>query len=352
MSSKKRPVSRTSSSSVTDALFPGVNLEQAEKDAVLKEGTIDKESSSLFYPWRPKFCVLTPENLTIFRWHSKKKSSQERVRNILYRMPLDDVTAIANIAKGKKHIHFTMVTKDGTLDLRVGLNNREWLTQIQMAVLARKNRRDFVKELKTRSSVVANKFKRKALRRRSFTKDPEYGDGIGITIKNEGETIVVARLFSDGPAAKKGTLKIGDEIIEVNGRDVHGHHAEKVASIIKSQTDKVILMIKSSNSKISVGTQSEYRHTICGDALKRPRPLSIVTGSAISNSRSRRPHSYAHSSSSDATGDPRSMTADLLKSTRVDEEENASGSDGIFRPLTRERHPKLSRNSKNLSLPL
>ncbi|XP_072175410.1 uncharacterized protein [Diadema setosum] len=349
--SKKRPVSRTSSSSVTAALFPGVNLESAEKDTVLKEGTIDKESSSLFYPWRPKFCVLTPENLTIFRWHSKKKASQEKVRNILYRMPLDDVTAIANIAKGKRHIHFTMVTKDGTLDLRVGLNHREWLTQIQMAVLARKNRRDFVKELKSRSSVVANKFRRKTMRRRSFNKDPEYGDGIGITIKNEGECILVARIFSDGPAAKKGTLKVGDEIVEVNGRDVHGHHAEKVASIIKAQSDKVVLMIKaSSSSKISVGTQSENRHTICGDASRRPRPLSIVSGSATSNSRSRRPHSYA---SSVESGDPKLVTADILKHTsgwRLEEEENSFTLDGA-RQQPRERHPRLTRNSKNLSLP-
>ena len=36
-----------------------------------------------------------------------------------------------------------------------------------------------------------------------------FVSGIGITIRNEAESIVIARVFSDGPASKKGTLRPG-----------------------------------------------------------------------------------------------------------------------------------------------
>ena len=36
-----------------------------------------------------------------------------------------------------------------------------------------------------------------------------FVSGIGITIRNEADSIVIARVFADGPASKKGTLRPG-----------------------------------------------------------------------------------------------------------------------------------------------
>ncbi|XP_071804576.1 uncharacterized protein [Asterias amurensis] len=218
---------------------------------VLKEGVLDKESHGVIYTWRSRFCVLTNDTLTIFRADPRRDASRGRVttersekRNTMYRLPLDEISSMSNIDKGRKHIHFTICTKQGVFDLRASFGQRDWLTQIQLAVAERKSRHDFMKELKTRTSVVANKYRKHNHRRLSFTKDPDYGDGIGITIRNEAESIVIARVFSDGPASKKGTLRPGDEIIEVDGKTVRGYNAERVASMIKEIADQVKLTVK------------------------------------------------------------------------------------------------------------
>lgn len=149
--------------------------------AIIKEGYMDKESSSKFFQWRSKYCVLSSEYLTIYRWHSKKNSNgqggQQKVRNILYRFPLDDVTAMTNIMKRRRHVFFTICTREGSLDLRVSTEDRDWLTKIQIAVLERKDRLEFVRELKSRTNLFASRKRRNNVRRRSFKKDPKYGDG-------------------------------------------------------------------------------------------------------------------------------------------------------------------------------
>lgn len=99
----------------------------------------------------------------------------------IYRISLEDVTSISNIAKGKSHIHFTIQTKDndtGSLDLRVSINQRDWLTQIQLAVSERKNRNTFMSELKRKTSQVTHKYRKHGCKRLSFHKDSEYGDGM------------------------------------------------------------------------------------------------------------------------------------------------------------------------------
>lgn len=146
---------------------------------IIKEGYMDKESSSKLFQWRPKYCVLSSEHLTIYRWHSTKKTSgnQEKVKNILFRFPLDDVTAMSNIMKRRRHLFFTICTKEGSLDLRVTTEDRDWLTKIQIAVLERKSRLEFVRELKSRTNLFASRKRRNNVRRRSFKKDPKYGDG-------------------------------------------------------------------------------------------------------------------------------------------------------------------------------
>ncbi|XP_071855021.1 uncharacterized protein [Apostichopus japonicus] len=247
------------------------NSENAKSDSdatIIKEGYMDKESSSKLFQWRPKYCILSSEYLTIYRWHSKKTSgSHEKLKNILFRFPLDDVTAMSNIMKRRRYVFFTICTKEGSLDLRVTTDDRDWLSKIQIAVLERKSRIEFVRELKSRTNLFASRKRRNNVRRRSFKKDPKYGDGIGITIKNEGECVIIARVFEESPAAKKGTVNVGDEIISVDGIDVYGKHAEDVAELIKSRSNLVVLTVKPAeksqsnvNCRVSVGVQSENRH--------------------------------------------------------------------------------------------
>ena len=152
--------------------------------AILKEGILDKESHGVVYTWRSRFCVLTKDTLTIFRSDPRRDASRGRVptewaekRNVMYRLPLDEISSMSNIDKGRRHIHFTICTKQGVFDLRVSFGQRDWLTQIQLAVADRRSRHDFMKELKTRTSVVANKYRKHNHRRLSFTKYDEYGDG-------------------------------------------------------------------------------------------------------------------------------------------------------------------------------
>ncbi|XP_072042505.1 uncharacterized protein [Amphiura filiformis] len=213
------------------------------RDGVLKEGVLEKESNGLV-SWKRKFCVLTRDSLVIYK-KGTRKDDNDSEKNILYRVSLEDITSISNIEKGRNHIHFAVATKDaGCMDLRVGINQRDWITQIQLAVSARRSRNSFMNELKRKTSQVTHKYRKHGCKRLSFHKDPEYGDGIGITIRNEDDVIVVARIFNDGPAYKTGTLRLGDQIIEVNGQQVGGKHAEGVASIIKAVPDHVILYVK------------------------------------------------------------------------------------------------------------
>ncbi|XP_022088883.1 uncharacterized protein LOC110978296 [Acanthaster planci] len=227
---------------------------------ILKEGIVDKESHGIIYSWRSRFCILTQDSLTIFRSDPRRKgggvaeedkrrrassiSERAEKKNILYRLPLEEISSMSNIDKGRRHIHFTICTKQGVFALRVNLGQRDWLTQIQLAVADRRSRNDFMRELKTRTSVVANKYRKHNHRRLSFSKEEDYGDGIGITIRNEADSIVIARIFADGPAAKKGTLRPGDEIVEVDGKPVRGYNAERVAGLIKGMPGHVVLTVK------------------------------------------------------------------------------------------------------------
>ena len=63
------------------------------------------------------------------------------------------------------------------MDLRVGINQRDWITQIQLAVSARRSRNSFMSELKRKTSQVTHKYRKHGCKRLSFHKDPEYGDG-------------------------------------------------------------------------------------------------------------------------------------------------------------------------------
>ncbi|XP_038051958.1 uncharacterized protein LOC119724808 [Patiria miniata] len=228
---------------------------------IIKEGILDKESHGVIYSWRSRFGVLTQETLTIFRSDPRRKgrndgegverkrrvsASSERAerKNVLYRLPLEEISSMSNIDKGRRHIHFTICTKQGVFDLRVIFGQRDWLTQIQLAVADRRSRNDFMRELKTRTSVVANKYRKHSHRRLSFTKEEDYGDGIGITIRNEAESIVIARIFADGPAAKKGTLRPGNRYYRGDGKLVRGFNAERVAGLIKGLPDHVVLTVK------------------------------------------------------------------------------------------------------------
>ncbi|XP_033123378.1 uncharacterized protein LOC117122012 isoform X2 [Anneissia japonica] len=221
------------------------NSNPITKEAIIKDGVIEKRRDSKKLPnssWRPKFCVLTAESLTLH----KKASSDDTEYS--HRISLMEVTSVEKIEKGRRHIHFDLVTRMQRLGLRVPSKDVDWLIQIQLAVVACKNRDDFRRELTTKTSLIATKYNLKKnpknLEEVILDKDAEYGDGIGITIRRAGGCIVVSRILPDGPVERTQKLQPGDEILNVNGIEILDQEAEEVAQQIRSIQGSVVLLIK------------------------------------------------------------------------------------------------------------
>ena len=63
--------------------------------------------------------------------------------------------------------------------------------------------------------------------------------GFGFSIRGGQEfgsmPLFVLRIAEDGPAAADGRLRVGDQLMAINGRDTTGLTHEEAISIIKSQ---------------------------------------------------------------------------------------------------------------------
>ncbi|XP_025104838.1 MAGUK p55 subfamily member 5-like isoform X4 [Pomacea canaliculata] len=66
---------------------------------------------------------------------------------------------------------------------------------------------------------------------------------LGATVKNEGDSVIVARIVTGGAAEKSGLLHEGDEILEVNGIDMRGKNVNEVSEILANMSGTITFMI-------------------------------------------------------------------------------------------------------------
>ncbi|CAL1539715.1 unnamed protein product [Lymnaea stagnalis] len=66
---------------------------------------------------------------------------------------------------------------------------------------------------------------------------------LGATVKNEGESVIIARIVKGGAAEKSGLLHEGDEILEVNGIDMRGRNINDVSEMLANMSGTITFMI-------------------------------------------------------------------------------------------------------------
>ncbi|CAK9301363.1 unnamed protein product [Gordionus sp. m RMFG-2023] len=64
-------------------------------------------------------------------------------------------------------------------------------------------------------------------------------DPLGATIRNEGDSVVVARVVANGAAARSGSLLEGDALLELNGTPLRGKSVHEVCDIIMRMSSAV-----------------------------------------------------------------------------------------------------------------
>ena len=79
--------------------------------------------------------------------------------------------------------------------------------------------------------------------------DGEY-KGVGISMVNYNDDIIVTGVFKNSPAAKAG-VKMGDIITEVNGKSMEGKDTDEVIKTVK-KNKKVEIKIKREAIKASL----------------------------------------------------------------------------------------------------
>ncbi len=77
-----------------------------------------------------------------------------------------------------------------------------------------------------------------------------YISGIGIVLENKSNKIVISKIYNDSPA-QKAELKIGDTIINIDGKNIENEPAESVVSMIRGNRGTIIAIeVKRQGKKI------------------------------------------------------------------------------------------------------
>jgi hypothetical protein len=101
-------------------------------------------------------------------------------------------------------------------------------------------------------------------------KDPVKG--IGCTIKSAAGHVLVNRIIEDGPIAKTGVLRPGDEILDIHGTTVTGMQVSEVVEVIKHAPDQFLATVRPLTSI------SKNRPVDTGSVLySEIKPLSLTT---------------------------------------------------------------------------
>ncbi|KAL8565136.1 hypothetical protein ACOMHN_003923 [Nucella lapillus] len=84
---------------------------------------------------------------------------------------------------------------------------------------------------------------------------------LGATVKNEGDSVIIARIVQGGAAEKSGLLHEGDEILEVNSIEMRGKNVNEVSEILANMSGTITFMIIPADSGVNeMGKQGEIMH--------------------------------------------------------------------------------------------
>lgn len=91
------------------------------------------------------------------------------------------------------------------------------------------------------------------------------GEPLGATVKNVGESVIIARVVRGGTADKSDLLHEGDEILEINGIEMKGKSVDYVSDLLTGMTGTITFMI--------VPNCSVYSHIPTNNNTMRVRAL-------------------------------------------------------------------------------
>ncbi|XP_036362938.1 MAGUK p55 subfamily member 5-like isoform X1 [Octopus sinensis] len=93
---------------------------------------------------------------------------------------------------------------------------------------------------------------------------------LGATVKNEGESVIIARIVKGGAADKSGLLHEGDEILEINQHTMKGQNVDDVSELMANLTGTITFMVVPGNNPYHI--LSTNNNAMCIRALFNYEP--------------------------------------------------------------------------------
>ncbi|XP_059361402.1 membrane-associated guanylate kinase, WW and PDZ domain-containing protein 2-like isoform X2 [Carassius carassius] len=172
-----------------------------------------------------------------------------------------------------------------------------------------------------------------------FTVDLEKGmKGFGFSIRGGREykmDLFVLRLAEDGPAIRNGRMRVGDQIIEINGESTRDMTHARAIELIKSGGRRVRLLLKRGTGQVP-----EYdsptpwdAHTTASPSLSEVAPPLDSLPNPSASSHMNPPTNPPHTSSLEAVGpdccqDPRGPESRALEQASVGKRSAVAGGVG------------------------
>eukprot|EP00079_Xenopus_tropicalis_P034744 XP_017948515.1 PREDICTED: 55 kDa erythrocyte membrane protein isoform X1 [Xenopus tropicalis] len=102
-------------------------------------------------------------------------------------------------------------------------------------------------EIYTNGSAASGTEEKKRVRLVQFERETE--EPMGITLKvNSQQSCIVARILHGGFIHRQGSLHVGDEILEINGKSVRNQSVDHLQSVLKESKGTVVLKVSPSQS--------------------------------------------------------------------------------------------------------
>ncbi|CAH1262832.1 MPP5 [Branchiostoma lanceolatum] len=68
-------------------------------------------------------------------------------------------------------------------------------------------------------------------------------EALGATVRNDGDAVVIARIVKGGAAEKSGLLHEGDEVLEINGKEVRGKSVNEVCDMMAEAVGTITFLL-------------------------------------------------------------------------------------------------------------
>ncbi|NP_001079689.1 membrane protein, palmitoylated 1 L homeolog [Xenopus laevis] len=141
-------------------------------------------------------------------------------------------------------------------------------------------------ELYTNGSAAPGTEEKKRVRLVQFERETE--EPMGITLKvNSQQSCIVARILHGGFIHRQGSLHVGDEILEINGKSVRNQSVDHLQSVLKESKGTVVLKVSPSQSNrkppLQMYVRALFDYNPLSDALIpcREAGLTFHTGDIL-----------------------------------------------------------------------